>query len=227
LTRDALRYCTDEPQKCEVAFPLTHLDVRRFNNLTPLPPQWYEAAPDEVARRLLGKVLIRETKGKVLAGRIVETEAYFGVDDPAAHSAAGRTARNSVLFGPPGHAYVYFIYGVHYCLNVSCEPAGQAGCVLIRALEPLAGQEMMSRNRGLKSGANARSLTGGPGKLCSALSITRAENGCDMTARRAALRIADDGCEAGEIVVTPRIGISKAADRPLRFLLHGSACVSR
>jgi DNA-3-methyladenine glycosylase len=203
------------------------LDVRRFNNLTPLPRRWYDAPPDEVARRLLGKVLIREVEGEILAGRIVETEAYFGVDDPAAHSAAGRTARNSVLFGPPGHAYVYFIYGVHYCLNVSCEPAGRAGCVLIRALEPLAGQEMMLRNRGLKAGASARSLTGGPGKLCSALSITRAENGCDMTARRAALRIADDGCEAGETVVTPRIGITKAADRPLRFLLHGSACVSR
>jgi DNA-3-methyladenine glycosylase len=201
------------------------VDVRRFNNLTPLPRKWYDAAPDEVARRLLGKVLIREIEGKILAGRIVETEAYFGVDDPAAHSAAGRTARNSVLFGPPGHAYVYFIYGVHYCLNVSCEPAGRAGCALIRALEPLAGQETMLRSRGLKSGASDRALTGGPGKLCSALSITRAENGCDMTARRAPLRIVDDGCEAREIVVTPRIGISKAADRPLRFLLYGSACV--
>src|ERR1700730_15685432 len=199
MNRASLRYCGDEPQRCEVTSSLTNLDVRRFNNLTPLPRNWYDAAPDDVARRLLGKILVREIEGKILAGRIVETEAYFGTNDPAAHSAAGRTARNSVLFGPPGHAYVYFIYGVHYCLNVSCEPAGQAGCVLIRALEPLAGQEMMLRNRGVKSGARARSVPRGPGKLCGPRSLPRAENGRDVNSRRAPLRTADDGCEPGEI----------------------------
>ncbi len=206
---------------------MTKSEARRLINITPLPRNFYDAPPDEVARRLLGKALIRELDGELLAGRIVETEAYFGVDDAAAHSAAGRTLRNTVLFGPPGYAYVYFIYGVHYCLNVSCEPEGQAGCVLIRALEPLAGLDSMNKNRHLKIGANGRALTGGPGKLCSALAITRRENGCDMTLPRSALRIIEDGFEPSGIQVTPRVGIRKAADRPLRFFLQGSTCVSR
>ncbi len=206
---------------------MTKSGSQRRKNLSPLPRAFYNAAPDQVARRLLGKILVRQLRGETLSGRIVETEAYFGVDDAAAHSAAGRTPRNAVLFGPPGHAYVYFIYGVHYCLNVSCEPEGQAGCVLIRALEPLTGQQTMLRNRGLSSGANVRALTGGPGKLCSALHITRAENGCDMTSPRAHLRIVEDDCGPGKVIVTPRIGITKAADRPLRFLLHGNASASR
>lgn len=206
---------------------LTKSEARRLINITPLQRNFYDARPDEVARRLLGKVLIREIDGELLAGRIVETEAYFGVDDAAAHSAAGHTPRNAVLFGPPGHAYVYFIYGVHYCLNVSCEPEGQAGCVLIRALEPLAGRDPMLKNRGLKLSTNDGAITGGPGKLCSALAITRDENGCDMTLPRSALRIIEDGFEPGGIQVTPRIGIRKAADRPLRFFLQGSTCVSR
>ena len=195
--------------------------------MQPLPRNFYNAAPDLVARQLLGKIILRERNGEILAGRIVETEAYFGINDPAAHSAAGRTARNAVLFGPPGHAYVYFIYGVHYCLNVSCEPHGQAGCVLIRALDPIAGQERMMQNRGLSLHANGRTLTGGPGKLCSALGITRAENGADMTSRKSDLRIVHDTCEQSEIVLTPRIGITKAADRPLRFHIRGNPCVSR
>jgi DNA-3-methyladenine glycosylase len=206
---------------------LTKFDAQRRKNLLPVPRRFYDAAPDEVARRLLGKLLVRELDGETISGRIVETEAYFGIDDAAAHSAAGRTSRNAVLFGPPGHAYIYFIYGVHYCLNVSCEPEGQAGCVLIRALEPLTGQQTMLRNRGLATGATARALTGGPGKLCCALNITRAQNGTDMTSPRAHLRIVEDDHRPGKVITTPRIGISKAADRPLRFLLHGNAAVSR
>ena len=198
--------------------------LRKFQ---PLPRSFYNAAPDIVARHLLGKIILRESYGKILAGRIVETEAYFGINDPAAHSAAGRTTRNAVLFGPPGHAYVYLIYGVHYCLNVSCEPRGEAGCVLIRALDPIAGQETMMHNRGLSHHVSGRALTGGPGKLCSALAITRADNGVDMTSRQAALRIIDDNCDQAEIAVTPRIGITKAADRPLRFHIRGNVCVSR
>ena len=110
--------------------------------------------PDVVARKLLGKLLVRA--GEPMVGRIVEVEAYFGESDPAAHSFAGKTARNAVLFGPPGHAYVYFVYGMHFCLNVSCEPEGRAGCVLLRALEPICGLEAMAVGRGLAAPALAQ-----------------------------------------------------------------------
>src|SRR6201987_3729141 len=116
---------------------------------TPVPPSFYDRDPRDVSRDLLGKVLVRRERRKLLKARIVEVEAYLGVGDPAAHAAAGRTARNDVLFGPPGRAYVYFIYGNHYCLNVSCLPDGQAGGILFRALEPLTGLAAMARNRDL------------------------------------------------------------------------------
>jgi DNA-3-methyladenine glycosylase len=178
---------------------------------------------------LLGKLLVRRLDGEQLVGRIVETEAYFGLDDPAAHSFAGRTARTEVLFGPPGHAYVYFIYGVHYCLNVSCEPEGQAGCVLIRALEPVAGMEQMAVNRGLAAPARLPNLTAGPGRLCQALQITKdAHYGIDLTDAASELRICASPVETPcEIAVTARINVNKAAERPLRFTLKGNACVSR
>lgn len=215
-------------QYLEVDLSLTKSSALNLKNLQPLPRAFYNGAPDQVARKLLGKILVRESGNEVLAGRIVETEAYFGIDDPAAHSAAGKTARNAVLFGAPGHAYVYFIYGVHYCLNVSCEPAGHAGCVLIRALEPLAGTETMIRLRELTSSAAGHALTGGPGKLCGALEITRAENGRDMTRQGSPLRIVDDGSSRhADIETSRRVGIRKAADRPLRFFLRGNACISR
>ena len=117
------------------------------NVVSVLPRSFYEHAPDIVARALLGKLVVRELESESLVGRIVEVEAYFGQEDPAAHSYVGRTARNAVLFGPPGFAYVYFIYGMYYCLNVSCEPDGQAGGVLIRALEPVEGLAAMARDR--------------------------------------------------------------------------------
>ena len=163
-------------------------------------------------------------RGERLSGRIVEVEAYFGKDDPAAHSAAGKTARNAVLFGPPGHAYVYFIYGMYSCVNVSCEPEGQAGCVLIRALEPLAGLEKMARLRGLAASAKPRMLTSGPGRLCQALGIVRAtHNGLDLTDPASELQIHDDGFRPEKITATPRIGIRKAVDNPHRFLIEGTA----
>ncbi len=194
-----------------------------------LPRAFFLHAPDVVARALLGKLLLRRWQGVLLAGRIVETEAYFGMDDAAAHAFAGRTARNSVLWGAPGHAYVYFIYGLHACFNVSCEPEGVAGCVLIRALEPLHGLPQMAALRGLLPDSAPRLLTGGPGRLCQALAITRERlNGADLLDPTGELRLAEpeDGWAAGEIAVTPRIGIRKAAERPLRFLLAGSPCVS-
>ncbi len=195
--------------------------------------------PRRVARDLLGKLLLRQRGKKRLAGRIVEVEAYLGSDDAAAHAGAGPTARNRVLFGPPGRAYVYFIYGNHYCLNVSCQPAGKAGCVLIRALEPVAGVAEMARARGLRapSGATSggpvsqrflRQLTSGPGRLCAAFDITRErDNGRNLTTRTSQIWLADDGYRPQRILATPRIGIRKAAGKRLRFVVVGSLFLSR
>jgi len=189
-----------------------------------------------VARALLGKLLVRKTPAGILAGRIVETEAYLGQDDAAAHSAAGKTPRNAVLFGPPGRAYVYFIYGNHYCLNVSCLPDGVPGGVLFRALEPVAGLELMAKARGIeieigskiKGLATRKKISSGPGRLSEALGITRQrDNGKILTSARSDLRIVDDGYRVHRVVVTPRIGIAKSAERPLRYLIAGNPFVSR
>ena len=161
-----------------------------------MPRSFYNRDPREVSRNLLGKVLVRRRNGKLLAGRVVEVEAYLGAEDDAAHSAAGRTARNAVLFGPPGHSYVYFIYGNHYCFNVSCLPDGEAGGVLFRALEPLAGIEAMSRLREVTvdHARDLRKLTSGPGRLAEAFGITRErDNGKDLTSVTSGLWVADDG----------------------------------
>jgi DNA-3-methyladenine glycosylase len=193
-----------------------------------LPRSFYLRPPDAVARDLLGKILEHRLDGQCLSGRIVEVEAYFGKGDPAAHSAAGRTARNAVLFGPPGHAYVYFIYGMHTCVNVSCEPDGVAGCTLIRALEPLTGLETMARLRGLSDTPKPRMLTTGPGRLCQALGIARAtHNGLDLTDPASELQIWDDGFRPASIKATPRIGIRKAVENPNRFVIEGNRFVSR
>jgi DNA-3-methyladenine glycosylase len=192
----------------------------------PLPRTFFARSPDEVARALVGKLLLRRLDGVLLAGRVVETEAYFGMDDAAAHAAAGRTERNAVLWGPPGHAYVYLSYGMHWCLNVSCEPEGQAGCVLFRALEPVAGVETMRELRG--GGMALSKLAAGPGRLCAAMAITRPGcNGLDMTAADSPLLLAEDGTLAPEVVATARVGITKAADRLLRFVAAGSRFASR
>ncbi|MGH9617150.1 MAG: DNA-3-methyladenine glycosylase [Acidobacteriaceae bacterium] len=193
----------------------------------PLPRSFFDAPPQQVARALLGKVLVRRDRVERLAGRIVETEAYLGEQDAAAHAASGRTARNAVLYGPPGHAYVYSIYGLHYCVNVSCLREGVAGCVLLRALEPLEGIAEMRRNRGMEMPADLHRIASGPGKLCQAFSITRAAfNGADLTRDDSPLGLIEDDFQCGEIRVTPRVGIRKSADLPLRFFLAGHACVS-
>lgn len=195
----------------------------------PLPRSFFARDASRVARQLLGKILIRQTAATTLTARIVELEAYLGTKDPAAHAAAGRTLRNAVIFGPPGHAYVYFIYGNHYCLNVSCEPEGQAGCVLFRALEPLSGIEEMARNRNveIKGPRDLINLTSGPGRLCEAFAITRTrDNDRDLTTPASGLWIADDGYHPRTILKTPRIGITKAAEMPLRYFLKNNAFVS-
>jgi DNA-3-methyladenine glycosylase len=158
---------------------------------------------------------------------VVETEAYLGEHDAAAHAASGKTARNAVLYGPPGHAYIYNIYGLHACLNVSCLPEGDPGGVLFRALEPLQGIPQMRRNRGLDGSAGIHQLTSGPGKLCQAFGITRAkDNGLDFVSDKSRLGLVEDDFQCEEIRVTPRVGISKATDWPLRFFLAGNAFVS-
>ncbi|MEO6966372.1 MAG: DNA-3-methyladenine glycosylase, partial [Acidobacteriaceae bacterium] len=149
--------------------------ITRLTEWRQLPRSFFDMPPERVARALLGKILVRHSAGQQqMAGRIVETEAYLGEQDPAAHAASGRTARNAVLFGPPGHAYVYHIYGIHQCLNVSCLPDGTPGCVLLRALEPLEVVGGMRRNRGLDISAGIQQIASGPGKLCQALGVTRA-----------------------------------------------------
>jgi DNA-3-methyladenine glycosylase len=186
---------------------------------TLLPRSFYLDSPDIVARNLLGKLITRNLNGERLTGRITEIEAYLGLSDPASHSFIGKTARNAVLFGPPGFSYVYFIYGMHYCLNFSCQPEGEPGGVLIRALQPVAGLDTMARLRGLASPVKPKLLCSGPGRLCEALGITLAENGLDVTRAKSPLRVLDDGFRPTSITATPRIGISKAVDLPLRFLM--------
>jgi DNA-3-methyladenine glycosylase len=197
-----------------------------------LERSFFNRDPRVVARELLGKLVVRRERRKLLAGRIVEVEAYLGADDLAAHAAAGRTARNAVLFGPPGRVYVYFIYGMYYCLNVSCLPDGEAGGVLIRALEPVSGLEEMARARGLKelnfhSSRDLRKLISGPGRLCQAMSITRPrDNNKDVISSRSDLQMMGDGFRVGKIAVTPRIGIAKSAGLPLRYVVAGNLFVS-
>jgi len=199
-----------------------------------LPRASLEASPEQVAPRLLGKILVHRIEGgngEYLAGRIVEVEAYLGPHndppDPAAHAHRGPTPRNQVLFGPAGHAYVYAIYGRYFCMNVSCEETGQAGCVLLRALEPLAGQAQMALNRSLQPGATPSELTSGPSRLCQALGLTRAShNGRDLLDPASPLQILDDGFPVNEVLVTARIGIKHAVDWPLRFALPEHKCVS-
>jgi len=211
---------------------------------------FFRGPVEHVAPRLLGKILVRRTEeGELLGGRIVELEAYLGphnkTADPAAHSHRGPTPRNQVLFGPPGHAYVYSIYGLYYCMNITCEKTGQAGSVLLRALEPLMGLEQMARNRGLVGpppfsqkarkgwgrggGANksACRLTSGPGRLCQALGLTRAaHNGLDLLDPDSPLQVWDDGVRIPRVLVTRRIGIRHATELPLRFAIPAHPCVS-
>ncbi len=175
-----------------------------------------------LARDLLGRIVFYRTRAGLVAGRIVETEAYTGESDPASHAYRGRTARNAVMFGPPGRAYVYFSYGVHYCLNVTAEPQGKAGAVLLRALEPLAGMERI-RARGDR-GPEVRLLSG-PGKIGRGFGLSIKDNGRDFT--RGPLGIAaGTPVPDSQVGVGPRIGISRASERPYRFVLKTSPSVS-
>ena len=185
-----------------------------------LPRRFYDRATVEVARELLGKVMVHGATG----GIIVETEAYLGLDDQASHAFRGITPRSKVMFGPPGRAYVYFIYGMYECINVVTERDGKAGAVLIRALEPLFGIDLMQVRR--PAAKRLRDLASGPGKLTLAMGITRVLNGADFT--HGSLVIRDRrGAKPFEIVAGPRIGITKCADWPLRFTIAESEFVSK
>ncbi|MDO8683310.1 MAG: DNA-3-methyladenine glycosylase [Armatimonadota bacterium] len=178
--------------------------------MIPLPRDFYLQDTIVVARKLLGKILIHNTPEGVISGRIVETEAYLR-GDPACHANRGMTERNKVMFGPPGHAYVYFTYGMHFCMNAVTQPEGIAEAVLLRALEPLEGVELMRRNRKMNE---RKDLCGGPGKLTQALGVGRVHNGVDLT--DSCLIVADSE-EITDIVETTRIGIREFTDKPWRF----------
>ena len=191
----------------------------------PLPRSFYERSSVEVARDLLGKVLVKEEEGTVLAGIIVETEAYGGPEDPASHAARGRTRYNWPLWREPGLAYVYRIYGIHHCLNVvAAERRGLGSAVLIRAVKPIKGVEVMARRRGV---SDVKLLTSGPARLAQAFGIDLSFNGWDLT-RGEVLYIAyGEDVPDGLVAAAPRIGISKAREKPWRFYVRNSPFVSR
>jgi DNA-3-methyladenine glycosylase len=202
-----------------------------------LAAAFFDRDPRTVGQELLGKLLVRRYRGQLLIGRVVETEAYLGALDPAAHAFRGKTARNAVLFGPPGFAYVYLIYGNHFCLNVSCMSEGEAGCVLFRALEPVRGLAAMAKLRALEhvpqltlpaAGiGRLRLLCGGPGRLTQALRITRQRhNGMPLTSAHSELFLADDGFRPARILTTVRMNVNKAAEMPLRYIIAGNPFVS-
>ncbi|HSH31889.1 MAG TPA: DNA-3-methyladenine glycosylase [Candidatus Saccharimonadales bacterium] len=188
-----------------------------------LPQEFYQRDATTVARDLLGKLLTNQTAAEVTAGQIVETEAYLGSRDPASHAFRGQTPRTAVMFGPAGRAYVYFTYGMHYCFNAVTGPEGVAEAVLIRALEPVEGINLMRQRRGQ---ADIRQLCSGPAKLVQALGITKTDSGVDLAT--GPLQILDLKSYApADIMAVPRIGIRQAAHLPLRFLLKGNTFVSK
>ena len=188
-----------------------------------LSASFYDRPTERVARGLLGAVLEHASPEGFASGRIVETEAYLGPDDPACHAVVGRTERTWNLHGPPGVAYVYFIYGVHWCFNAVTREEGHGSAVLVRAVEPVRGVELMRRRRGMVR--RDIDLTNGPGKLCQALGITGALDGARLD--RGALRIlVGEPLPDADVDVTARVGITKAADWPLRWVVRGNPYVS-
>ncbi len=189
--------------------------------MRPLDREFYRRDSRAVAPDLLGKVVVAGER----RGRIVEVEAYCGPEDPAAHSYRGPTARNATMFGPPGHLYVYFTYGMHWCCNPVCGDEDEGVAVLLRALEPLAGLDAMRAARG---GVRDRDLCRGPARLCEALGITGTMNGADLVTGDRGVSIVDDGTRPpADPAVGPRIGITRGADSPWRWWVPDSPWVSR
>ncbi len=196
-----------------------------FELARPLPRAFYARGPRSLARALLGRLLVHDdpSAGRI-AGRIVEVEAYGGADDPASHAYRGRTARNRVMFGPPGHAYVYFTYGMHHCFNVVCGPPGRAAAVLVRALLPVAGHSVMARRRGT---TDPLRLARGPGALARALGLDRSHDGADLSVGPVWVADLPEVREGRRVACGPRVGIRLAAERPWRYWLAEEPCVSR
>lgn len=193
-----------------------------------LPRAFFERPPTEVAPELLGKILAVSCSDRtedLRAGRLVEVEAYDGPTDPASHAASGETQRNRVMFGRGGHLYVYFTYGMHWCANAVCEPEGHGAGVLFRALAPLEGIEAMREAR--PAARSDRDLTSGPAKLAQALSIDGAADGFDLCSSKSSVVLLDDGFIPESVEISPRIGISKATERPWRWFVSGDPNVSR
>jgi DNA-3-methyladenine glycosylase len=189
-----------------------------------LPVRFFARPAEVVARELIGTVMRSTIDGVVTSGTIVETEAYLGAIDPASHGYLGRrNQRNAAIFGPPASWYVYLSYGMHWCANLVAAREGEAAAVLIRALEPLEGIEAM---RARRNGVADRHLCAGPGRLCQALGITRRLDGSMMTGSPVTVR-RGDAIDADAILASPRIGITKAVDWPLRFVLAGTRWASR
>ncbi len=189
-----------------------------------LTRDFYARETEVVAREMLGAILECRTDEGTARGTIVETEAYIGEHDPACHAAAGRTKRTAPLYGRPGTSYVYFIYGVHWCFNAVTREEGLPSAVLVRAIEPLDGVDLMSRRRGPR--AQAVNLTNGPGKLCEALGIDGSMNGLSLQRYPLVIRLGESVSDV-EVEAGPRVGITKAADWPLRFVIRGNPWVSR
>lgn len=205
------------------------MNEKQMSKFRPLPRSFYAPTADVVSLRLLGHWLIRNTPQGPCGGIIVETEAYLA-DDAASHAFRGETRRNRVMWGPPGHGYVYFIYGNHWCFNAVCRPAGQAEALLVRAIEPVFGLAAVRARRHV---AEDRNLTNGPGKLCAALGIDQSHDGVDLCDANSPVYIARNVQlkqtlnRLGPVTITTRIGITQAAELPLRFYLDGSKFVSR
>lgn len=187
-----------------------------------LPQSFYNRSTLQVAQELLGKKLVFRTEVGILSGRIVETEAYIGQDDPACHAAKGRTKRTEIMFGPPGIAYIYLIYGMYYCLNAVTEAADFPAAVLIRALEPLSGIDTMKKHRKQE---NIRQLTNGPGKICQAFGLDKNMNGADLCNSNLFIEM-DKEIAPSDILKTSRIGISVGREKPWRFCIKGNPFAS-
>lgn len=187
-------------------------------------PDFFKGTTEEVAKKLLGKILVRVISGKILSGKIVETEAYLDENDLASHSAVGMTERNKVMFGEAGLAYVYFTYGMHYCFNVVTGEVGKGSAVLIRSLEPIDGIDLMKKFR---QKDDVHILTNGPAKLCQALKIDKKLNGVDLKTSNEIFIAEPDKNEKFEVVITKRIGIEKSKDLLLRFYIKENKYVSK
>lgn len=192
--------------------------------LKPIKREFYNRHTVSVAKELLGHFLVRKIGNDLIVGKIVEVEAYRGEDDPGSHAYRGVTPRTKIMFGEPGHAYVYLIYGIYYCLNVTTEPEGQAGAVLIRAVEPIRGIEIIKKNRKVN---NLKNLTNGPARVTMGFNIDKRFNGIDMT-KYGPLFIAENQRKGDfEIAERPRIGIKVGLDKLWRFYIKGNPFVSK